>query len=261
MQPTAWTTIIAAAALLMLADVAPAQRRSPLPLTRADTLLAEGRWSEAEALLYDQSQRDPRAPIPRAALGRYLGMKGALRPAIVLIDEARQFGLDPAIARGLIAPLRAILAWRESATELRGDSTILVQPTVDGKALFRVSFPRADVRARTGRASAASDVSWYDVVDRPIGLDSVTTKSRTIGIEIFEALVPSLDVREGQLTLHANSRAALIAFGRRHPVLRSPRGVQVLVGDRRILPLADALRELAPTWWQLDLPHGLLVVR
>jgi hypothetical protein len=249
-------TIVALAALLVVATVAPAQRseRSPFSATRADTLLAEGRWTEAEALLYEQSQRDPRAPVPRAALGRYLGMKGAVRPAIVLIDEARQFGLDPTIARELIVPLRAILAWRTSAVELRGDSTILVQPAADRRALFRVSFPPADVRAAKGGA-------WFDVVDRPIGLDSVNTTSRPIGIEIFEALVPSLDVREGQLTLHANARAPLLAFGRRYQVLRSNRGVQVLVGDRRTLPLADALRELSPKWWQLDLPHGLLVVR
>jgi hypothetical protein len=204
--------------------------------------------------LYEQSQRDPRAPVPRAALGRYLGMKGALRPAIVLIDEARQFGLDPAIARELTVPLRAILAWRNSAVELRGDSTIPVRPAADTRALFRVFLPPADARAAKGAA-------WYDVVDRPIGLDSVNTTSRPMGIEIFEALVPSVDVREGQLTLHANPRAALLALGRRYQVLRSNRGVQILVGERRTLPLADALRELAPKWWQLDLPHGLLVVR
>jgi hypothetical protein len=27
------------------------------------------------------------------------------------------------------------------------------------------------------------------------------------------------------------------------------------------LPLMTALRELRPTWWQLDLPHGILVIR
>jgi hypothetical protein len=33
------------------------------------------------------------------------------------------------------------------------------------------------------------------------------------------------------------------------------------MGERRMLRLADALRELEPSWWQLDLPHGILVVR
>jgi hypothetical protein len=82
-----------------------------------------------------------------------------------------------------------------------------------------------------------------------------------MGIEIYEAFVPSLDMRTGKLTLHANSRSALSATGQRYQVLRSQREVLVLVADRRALPLADALRELAPNWWQLDLIHGLLVVR
>jgi hypothetical protein len=29
----------------------------------------------------------------------------------------------------------------------------------------------------------------------------------------------------------------------------------------RTLPLAAALRELGAMWWQLDLPHGVLIVR
>jgi len=234
-----------------------AQSRATLPMTRADALLEEGRWTEAEALFYSQAERATRDPVARAALGRFVAMKGAVRPGMVLIEEARQFGLDPVTARAMIAPLRAILDWRAAAGEMTKDSTLAVRVPLEGDALFRIALPRTDSRG----VSTSRDVVWHDVVDRGIGLDSLLTRGRPMGIEIFEALIPSLDMRTGKLTLHANSRSALSATGQRYPVLRSQREVLVLVADRRALPLADAIRELSPSWWQLDLVHGLLVVR
>ena len=118
---------IAVAAMICVAPRVHAQQRHPLPLTRADELLDEGRWSEAEALFYQQSEGSPRDPLARAALGRFIAMKGAVRPGIVLIEEARQFGLDAATARELLAPLRAILDWRAAAAELKKDSTLTVR--------------------------------------------------------------------------------------------------------------------------------------
>jgi hypothetical protein len=227
-------------------------------MTRADALLEEGRWSEAEALFYSQAERASRDPVARAALGRFVAMKGAVRPGMVLIEEARQFGLDPVTARALIAPLRAILEWRAAAGEMTTDSTLTVRVPLNGDALFRIALPRTDSR---GRVRPSGDIVWHDVVDRGIGLDSLGARGRPMGIEIFEALIPSLDMRTGKLTLHANSRSALSATGQRYPVLRSQREVLVLVADRRALPFADAIRELSPSWWQLDLVHGLLVVR
>jgi hypothetical protein len=253
---------IALAALVGTSSIAFAQGRSPLPLTRADALLEEGRWAEAEALFYAQSEGATRDPVARAALGKFIAMKGAVRAGMVLIEEARQFGLDAATARELLVPLRAILSWRAAATELRKDSTLTVRTPSSGNALFRMPLPRTD---RSGRPYAefgdAKEVVWYDVVDRGVGLDSLKARGRPMGIEIFEQLVPSLNTRTNQLTLHANSRSALSATGQRYQVLRTQREVLVLVSERRVLPLVEALRELSPSWWQLDLPHGLLVVR
>jgi hypothetical protein len=239
-----------------------AQERSPLPVTRADELLDEGRWTEAEAMFYAQSERSSRDPIARAALGRFIAMKGAVRPGMVLIDEARQFGLDAATARELIAPLRAILDWRAAAGELKKDSTFTVRVPSEGLAIFRMPLPRTDADGRPlAETGAATEIVWHDVVDRAIGLDSLSSPGEPMGIEIFEAMVPSLNTKTNKLTLHANSRSALSATGRRYQVLRTTREVRVLVGDRRVLPLVEALRELSPSWWQLDLLHGLLVVR
>lgn len=254
-----WTTTT-----LALAQARPqgALPRATLPLTPADGLLDDGRWSEAEASFYQQAERSPRNPLLRASLGRFLASKGAVKPGIVLIDEARQFGLDTAIASDLLRPLRAIVQWRTAAAELTRDSTFVVRARGDANGLFQLRLPRT---TRAGRAIIAaegsSDSGWHDVVDRGIGLDSVGTGSMPIGIEVFEAFIPSLDVATHQITLHANARSALTAIGKRYPVLRTPHEVRVLIGERRVLRLADALRELAPTWWQLDLLHGMLVVR
>jgi len=252
---------IALAALVVTSSAALAQDRATLPLTRADALLDEGRWAEAEALFYAQSERASRDPVARAALGRFIAMKGAVRPGMVLIEEARQFGLDPATARELLAPLRAILDWRAAAVALKKDSTLIVRVPSDGNVLFQVPLPRTGGGRVTKDPRAMSEMVWHDVVDRGIGLDSLAERGSPMGFEIFEALVPSVNMRTNRLTLYANSRSALSTTGRRYQVLRSSREVLVLVGDRRVLPLVEALRELSPSWWQLDLPHGLLVVR
>ena len=229
--------------------------------TAADDLLEEGRWAEAESAFYAQSEAGPRDPRARAALGRFLCMKGAIRPGIILIEEARKFGLDAAAARDLIAPWRAILDWRSSALEFKHDSVFVVRGSHRDDVLFEIALPRTDHDGRSNTGAGVSEIVWHDVIDRAVGLDSINKRGRPMGIDIFEALAPSIYVRDGELTLHANSRSALSANGRRYQVLRTPRGVRVLIGDRRVEPLADALRDLAPTWWQLDLTRGLLVVR
>jgi hypothetical protein len=242
--------------------VAGAQDSAPLPPTRADSLLVDGRWAEAEAAYYQQSERAPRDPVARAALGRFIAMKGAVRPGMVLIAEARRFGLDKETTRKLIAPLSAILEWRSDADAFKRDSTFGARPPKDPKALFQILLPRTDAEGRPlTDQSGVSEVTWYDVVDRQIGLDSINAPTKPIGIEVFEALSPSMDVRAGEVTLHANPRSGLSAIGRRYQVLRTPQAVRVLIGERRVVPLAQALRELNPRWWQLDLPHGILVVR
>ncbi len=248
-------------ATLACTHLARAQDSAPLPATRADSLLADGRWAEAEAAYYQQSSRAPRDPVARAALGRFIAMKGAVRPGMVLIAEARKFGLDREVTRELVAPLSAIVEWRNE-TSLRRDSVLATRPPSNARALFQVALPRTDGDGNPVTDGAGvTEVAWYDVVDRAVGLDSINARGRPIGLEVFEALVPSVNVRKQEVTFHANARSALSATGHRYQILRTPDGIRVLVGDRRVLPLADALRELEPDWWQVDVPHGLLIVR
>lgn len=239
--------------LLACARLATAQGTDQsLPPTRADALLQAGRWAEAENAYYAQSRRNPREPVARAALGRYLAMKGAIVPGTILIEEAQKFGLDPALAQSLLAPWRRVQRGR-SAMRFAIDSAIAVQPPTEAEALFRLPLP---IARRGGKAEPV----WADVVPRVVGVDTTSAPAR-IGTEVMELLVPSYDVKARELTLHSDARSALGAIGHRYPVLRSENDVKVLVAPGRVLSLAPALRELDARWWQLDLAHGFVVVR
>lgn len=233
--------------------------------TRADTLLDEGRWTEAEALFYAAASGAPRDPIARAALGRYLSMKGALRAGAVLIDEARRFGLDAGVAATMLAPYRSIAEFRRAAAGVTGEIVLVARAGRRRDVLFQVALPRpgpdGELAEDPFEKGAVDETTWYDVVDRPIGLDSVAAPGHRIGVEVFEALVPALDLDAGRLTLSGNRRAALTARGRRYRVLRDEWGARVLIDDGVVVTLSDALRGLDPAWWQLDLARGMLVVR
>jgi hypothetical protein len=223
-------------------------------------LLDAGLWPQAEEAFYAQSRLRPRAPAPRAALGRYLAMKGAVLPGTVLIEEALKFGLDSAVARALLAPWRSVTEWRTIAT-IKTDSVVVVRRPRDSTALFRLPLPPRPSASAGPAPTSYRDTVWADVVPRLIGSDSLYTRSPRVGIELIEGLVPSLDTATMRLTLHAEARSASRATGQRYPLLRDAKDVRVLMTAGRALSLPAALRELSPRWWQLDLLHGVLIVR
>jgi hypothetical protein len=242
-------------ALLALSGIAGAQRAAgTLPATPADALLEAGRWAEAEDAYYAQSRANPREPTARAALGRYLAMKGAILPGTILIEEAQKFGLDPALAQTLLAPWREVQRWR-GVVRFPVDSAITVQAPSEAVSLFRVPLP-----ASASKRGAKAERMWADVLPRIIGVDTGAARAR-IGTEVVEQLVPSYDVQTRQVTFHSDPRSALSAIGHRYPVLRADGDVRVLVAPGRALSLAPALREVDARWWQLDLAHGFVVVR
>ena len=241
-----------ALALVLLA-LAPARadaQEAVLPRSATDALIDAGRWTEAEEMLYAAVRSRPRDPIARARLGRFLAMKGALRPGLVLIEEAAEFGLPASTTRALAAPIHAWLDWRDRDGPLEADSAVVVRPSSNRDALLRLPIVRG-----------ARDTVWADLVPRLIGRDSADGPTPRVGIETIETMVPSFDAANHLLRLHSDPRAALTAVGRRYRVLRTSGDVRVLIAPGRVRPLADALRELTPRWWQLDLAHGLLVVR
>lgn len=250
------STLLVAGAL---PNVAAHAQRAQLPRTRADMLLESGLWPQAEEAFYAQSSARTRDPVARAALGRYLAMKGAVLPGTVLIEEAMQFGLDSALGQRLLRPWKAVLAYRSMAT-LQSDSTIRARAPLDSLSLFRISFPGGVTNPMRRNADDPRPL-WVDIVPREIGVDSVASATPRIGIEALERFVPSYDTVSKRVTLHTDSKSALRAEGERYRVLRDSREIRVLMTSGRTMSLTSALAELAPAWWQLDLLHGWLVVR
>jgi len=240
-----------AAVLLSLAPAPARAQDGVLPRSEVEALIDGGRWTDAEELLYAGVRARPRDPIARARLGRYLAMKGALLPGLVLVEEAGEFGLPSATVQALATPIRTLLDWRERVGSSARDATIFVRPPAGAGALMQFPLERA----------ARGDTLWADLVPTMTALDRTSAANPRVGIETIDAAVPEFDVANHVLRLHADSRSSLRAAGRRYPVLRTEREVRVLLGPGRVRPLDEALRELTPRWWQLDLPHGLLVVR
>ncbi len=84
---------------------APAIAQWGTSVVQADSLLASGRVSTAESAYYATSSARPRDAAARAALGRYLASRGALRIGAVLLEEARLFGGDSASIARTLAPI------------------------------------------------------------------------------------------------------------------------------------------------------------
>ena len=177
-------------------------------------------------------------------------MKGALRPGLVLVDEAVEFGLETATARVVAAPIRTLIGWRDRELAGARDTSLEVRAPSRDDAILRFPVVRP-----------SGDTLWADVVPRMIGLDSASGAKPLVGVETIDALLPEVDVANGTMRLHANPRAAVVAVGRRYRLLRTSTDVRVLVAPGRVASLPAALRELTPRWWQLDLPHGVLIVR
>ena len=240
-----------AAALLVVAPAASRAQDGVLPRSEVESLIDAGRWREAEDMLYAGVRSRPRDPIARARLGRYLAMKGALRPGLVLVEEAGEFGLPSTTVRALATPIRALLDWRERVASRARDSTIFVRPPAHAGALMQFPLERV----------VGGDTIWADLVPRMVALDSAFGANPLVGLETIDAAVPAFDAADHVVRLSADPRSPLRAAGRRYPVLRSEHDVLVLLAPGRVRPLDEALRELTPRWWQLDLPHGVLVAR
>jgi len=105
-----------ATAVLVLSAIGTTPAKAQWSAWQADSLLASGQVAAAESSYYAMSSSNPRNAAARAALGRYLAARGALRIGAVLLEEARQFGGDTTmIARALVPIYRSLGDWRSLA--------------------------------------------------------------------------------------------------------------------------------------------------
>lgn len=166
--------LIAVAAASILA--APAGAQSRRTVAAADSALAAGDIALADSLYYIGVRQRPRDPLVREALGRFLAAQGKTKVAIVLLEEARMFGGDPAQIGRQLAPLYAHIGeWRALLTlpgsplttaERRRAAWLAEHPfgvIGDAGAAPLVGTPRGDTIARVairvgGRAAVAAIV-------------------------------------------------------------------------------------------------------
>ena len=123
----------------------------------ADSLLAMGRVASAESLYYAASSARPRDAAARAALGRYLASRGALRIGAVLLEEARLFGGDTArIARSL-APIYLSLGDYRSLATLPASP---LSPAEQKRVRWLVSHPSV-----LEFPDSAATLAYHSIVD------------------------------------------------------------------------------------------------
>ena len=166
--------LIAVATASILAAPAAAQTRRTI--AAADSALAAGDIALADSLYYIGVRQRPRDPLVREALGRFLAAQGKTKVAIVLLEEARMFGGDPAQIGRQLAPLYAHIGeWRALLTlpgsplttaERRRAGWLAEHPfgvSADAGAAPIVGTPKGDTIARVairvgGRAAVAAIV-------------------------------------------------------------------------------------------------------
>jgi hypothetical protein len=192
-----WTTLTAA----MLTGLAPRAASAQWGVWQADSLLASGQVAAAESLYYAASSARPRDAMARAALGRYLAARGALRIGAVLLEEARLFGGDSAgIARALSPIYRALGDYRALA--------VLPKSSLSDAERNRVSWMVSHPQVLEFADSVAT------VTYRPVGDGSgLGTVSVRIGERRVDALI---DPRTSGVVLRgsdARRRRDLRVFG------------------------------------------------
>jgi hypothetical protein len=223
----------------------------------ADSVLASGRVQAAESLYYAASSTRPRDAVARAALGRYLAARGALRIGAVLLEEARLFGGDTARIALSLAPIYGSLGDYRALASLPSSplsaseqkrvrwlvshppvlefpdsiATLPYKPLVDGSGIGTLSIGLGE---RTVDATIDSRVSGVVLRGR--------AAKRRSGLHVFGedstgavAIIPELHV--GTVTL-SNVPVRLdtdSAPGAKH-------------GRQSVILGLDVLRRLAPTF-------------
>jgi hypothetical protein len=240
-----------AAAALMTAGRLAAQ--SPR-LVAADSLLQQGLVEQAETMYYAAARAAPRDPNARLGLGRYLIERGATRVGAVLVEEAVQFGLDPATAAPVLARAYATLGDYASLSRL---SPAFVGASTIARARWLIDHPT--------REAAPDSVIVVDFRERMAG-DTIGTLPVRINGRNFTAVVSA---RAHEITLGndiANATRARrfetavdsgralrlaivdsIDFGKLS-VRNLPTRIDASGAERGVLIGLDALMRFAPTF-------------
>jgi hypothetical protein len=228
--------------------------QSPPSQRNADSLLQQGLVEQAETMYYAAVRAAPRSPDARLRLGRYLIARGATRVGAVLIEEAVQFGLDPATAAPTLAAAYEYLGDFQSLTRLSpttlGSSAIV-------RARWLVDHPM--------RVAAPDSVIVVDFRERmsgdTIGTVPVRINARSVtavisararGITLGTDLANAIRARRFE-SVADSARAARLAvvdsidLGRLS-VRNSPIHIDASGAERGVVIGLDALMRFAATF-------------
>ncbi|HKS04762.1 MAG TPA: hypothetical protein VJR92_00490 [Gemmatimonadaceae bacterium] len=134
-------------------------------VARADTLLAAGKVARAESLYYVASRRSTQDPVGRAALGKYLGARGAFKVGAVLLEEAISFGGDTAeLARRRAPLLQAADDWMQLAQLARSPLTPAEKQRAEWLATHLPAVTGADSVTVAFEPSSAQNLGRVDLV-------------------------------------------------------------------------------------------------
>ena len=154
----------AAAVVAVSGGQADAQQTRRL-VARADTLLAAGKVARAESLYYVAARRSTQDPTGRAALGKYLGARGAFKVGAVLIEEAIAFGGDTAELSRRRAPLlQAADDWMQLAQLARSPLTPAEQLRAEWLATHLPAVTGADSVTVAFEPSSAHNLGRVELV-------------------------------------------------------------------------------------------------
>lgn len=233
-----------------------AQAQAQYGVWQADSLLASGRLREAESAYYAATRERPSDPVARAALGRFLAARGAVKVGAVLLEEARRFGGDSARLASALLPMYERAGDYGAVLDLEPD--LLSQAERRRARFLRDNPPHARLRDSiamiTYRPSASGD-----------GLGTVILR---LGRSELPAMI---DPRVSGLVLPATLRGSVRDFGAegsaRLAVARTARlggivftNVPVTIShpDARVRIGFDVLAPYSPTF---DPKTGFLTLR
>ena len=205
-------------------------------------------------MYYAAVRAAPRNPDARLRLGRYLLERGATRVGAVLIEEAVQFGLDPATAAPLLA----------TAYETLGDfqSLARLSPAIVGSSAIERARWLVDHPTRVAAADSATLVNFREqLVGDTIGTLPVringrravgVINARARGITVGSDLANTAHVRRFDTAVDSGRAIRLAVvdsmdFGSL-TVRNSPIRVDVSGAERGVLIGLDALMRFAPTF-------------
>jgi hypothetical protein len=201
--------------ILMAVALFAATRVSAQSPRLADSLLQQGLVEQAETMYYAAVRAAPRNPDARLRLGRYLISRGATRVGAVLVEEAVQFGLDPALAAPTLASAYEYLGDFQSLSRL---SPATVGVSAIARARWLVDHPM--------RVAAPDSVILVDFRERMSGDTIGTVPARVNG----RGVTAVISARARGITL-SNDLATSLRVRRFESAVDSGRVVRLAVVD------------------------------